>query len=268
MRTILIALLYGIVQGITEWLPISSTGHMLLLDTMLPLPMSADFRGFFLVAVQLGSLAALIPRVRVRIDLRQTENRRLWGRVLAASLPAALCGLLFDDLIESRLSSPAVIAGALAAYGVAFLCLGRGKGSITDPARLPLGRVLGVGAAQALALIPGTSRSGATMLGGALLGLTPACAAEFSFLLAMPTMLGAAGLKAVKLALSLVQGAPAPTPAEWVILAAASAAAFAVSCTAIRFLLDFVTRRGFAAFGIYRIALAAVVLCAHLGGWV
>lgn len=264
MRDLLIALLYGTVQGITEWLPVSSTGHMILLDAILPLPTSAAFRAFFLVAVQLGSMMA----VPLTFPRRFTPDRPLWGRVLAASIPAAVCGLLLDDFIEARLSSPITVAITLAAYGAAFLFIGHRRGRITDPAALTPRQILGIGFAQALALIPGTSRSGATMLGGRLVGLSPACAAEFSFLLAMPTMLGAVGLKTAKLILGLMQGEPAPTPAEWMILAAASAAAYLVSRAAIRFLLDFVTRRGFAAFGLYRITLAAVVLCAHFGGWV
>ncbi len=265
MLDLLIALLYGIVQGITEWLPVSSTGHMLLLDAWLPLPVSADFLAFFLVAVQLGSLLAVPVFFRERL---RAADLRLWGRVLLAVLPAGVCGLLFDDLIEARLSSPAVIAGALIVYGIAFLCVGRRQGGITDVAAVPLGRAMGVGCAQALALIPGTSRSGATMLGGALLGLAPACAAEFSFLLAIPTMLAAAGLKGAKLSLALARGEVTTTAAEWMMLVVAAGAAYAVSRAAIRFLLDFVRTKGFAAFGVYRITLGCAVLAAHLGGWV
>lgn len=257
MIDLLIAMLYGVVQGVTEWLPVSSTGHMILLDAWLPLPVSDDFRAFFLVAVQLGSLLAVPAIFRERLSIR---NRTLWVKVLCAVIPAGVCGLLLDDLIEARLSSPAVVAGALIVYGVAFLCVGRHRSGIADAASVPLGRAVGVGCFQALALIPGTSRSGSTMLGGALLGLDRGCAAEFSFLLAMPTMLAAAGLKGAKLGLALARGEVATTAAEWVMLAVAAVAAYAVSRAAIRFLMDFVRQHSFAAFGVYRILLGAVVL--------
>lgn len=262
MLDFLIAALYGIVQGITEWLPVSSTGHMILLDGMLPLPVSTDFRAFFLVAVQIGSLLAVPTLFPARIDPRKPENRRLWGRVLCAVLPAGLCGLLFDDLIDTHLYRPAVVAAALIVYGIAFLLLDRRTHTapVTAPDDISFGRAMGVGCFQMLALIPGTSRSGATMLGGSLLGLDRACSAEFSFFLALPTMLAAAGLKGIKLAAALGQGSVASTAHEWAMLAVAAVAAYAVSRAAIRFLLDFVKRHGFSPFGIYRIALGAAVL--------
>ena len=261
----LIAALYGVIQGVTEWLPISSTGHMILLDACLPLPVSADFRAFFLVAVQLGSLCAVPALFWGRIDPRGAANRRLWGRVLCAVMPAGVCGLLLDDLIDTRLSSPAVVAAALIVYGVAFLLTDRlrRRDAFTDAGAVPLGRAFGVGCFQALALIPGTSRSGATMLGGTLLGLSRGCAAELSFLLAMPTMLAATGLKGAKLALSLAGGVTT-TAQEWAMLAVAAVVAYWVSRAAIRFLLDFVGRNGFGAFGVYRILLGlGVVWCSY-----
>lgn len=263
MVDLVIAVLYGVVQGVTEWLPVSSTGHMILLDAWLPLPVSDDFRAFFLVAVQLGSLLAVPAVFRGRMS---GASRALWAKVLCAVVPAGVCGLLLDDLIEARLSSPAVVAGALIAYGVAFLCVGRRRGSIADAAAVPLGRAVGVGCFQALALIPGTSRSGSTMLGGALLGLDRGCAAEFSFLLAMPTMLAAAGLKGAKLGLALARGEVATTAGEWVMLAVAAVAAYAVSRAAIRFLMDFVRQHSFVAFGIYRILLGGAVFAAYAAG--
>lgn len=263
MADLFIALLYGIVQGVTEWLPVSSTGHMLLLDALLPLPVSADFRAFFLVAVQLGSLCAVPMLFRRRLNL---SHRTLWARVLCAVIPAGVCGLLLDDFIDANLGTPAVIAGALIVWGGAFLLVGRRRGGIADPAAVPMGRALGIGCFQALALIPGTSRSGATILGGTLFGLDPACAAEFSFLLAMPTMLAAAGLKGAKLGLALVREEVFLSSWEWVMLAAASLAAYAVSRAAIRFLMDFVRRHGLSAFGVYRILLGGAVLAAHAAG--
>lgn len=249
MSALLIAALYGLVQGVTEWLPVSSTGHMLLLDALLPLPLTGDFRAFFLVAVQLGSLCAL-PRF---LPWREVG---LWRRVLPAAIPAALLGLWLDDCIDASLSTPRVIAAMLILYGVAFLVIGRGKGSFTDPAALPMGRAMAVGFAQALALIPGTSRSGATMLGGLLAGLTPDCAALFSFALAVPTMLGAAGLRGAK----LLAAGVAADPLAWAMLAVAALVAYLTSSASIEFLRALVTRRGFAPFGLYRIALGVAVL--------
>lgn len=260
LADLLLALLYGTVQGITEWLPISSTGHLLLLQTRLPLPLTDQFRPFFLVAVQLGSLLALLPLLRPQLDLRRPELRRLWGKVACAVLPAGLCGLALDDFLDAHLSTPRVIAAALIGYGVLFLFLGRRPGGLRDPFALSLPRTVGVGCFQALALIPGTSRSGATILGGILLGLDRPAAARLSFFLAMPTMLAAAGLRAAKLTLALAAGEIAATPHDWLLLTAAALAAFAVSRAALRFLLDFVSRHTFAAFGIYRILLGCAVL--------
>ncbi len=249
LRNCLIAALYGLVQGVTEWLPVSSTGHMLLLDAALPLPLAGDFRAFFLVAVQLGSLAAL-PR------FLPWRDRRLWLRVIPAAIPAAILGLLLDDVIDATLSSPRVIAVMLIVYGLAFLAVGRGKGRYADPATLPASRAMCVGCAQALALIPGTSRSGATMLGGLLAGLTPDCAAVFSFALAVPTMLGAAGLRGAKLVTSGITA----DPLAWGMLAVATVAAYLTSLASIEFLRTLVARRGFSPFGVYRILLGAAVL--------
>ncbi len=259
MLDLLTALLYGIVQGITEWLPVSSTGHMLLLDGYLPLPFSPEFREFFLVAVQLGSLMAVPALFGARIDPRRAENRRLWGRVLVAVLPAGIAGLLFDEMIDVYLYRPAVIAAALIFFGLLFLAPSR-PARITDTNSISLGRAIGIGCFQALALVPGTSRSGATMLGGTILGLSRPSAAEFSFFLALPTMLAATGYKGLKFLLALGQGSVTASPREWIMLALASVAAYAVSRAAIRFLLDAVRRRGFVPFGIYRILLGAAVL--------
>lgn len=268
MLDFLIAALYGLVQGVTEWLPVSSTGHMILLGRWLPLAVSGEFGEFFLVAVQLGSLLAVPALFWGRMDPRVPANRGVWAKVLCAIVPAGVCGVLFDDFIDAHLHTPVVIAAALVVYGAAFLLVERRRraAAIAEPTAISLGRAFGVGCFQVLALIPGTSRSGATMLGGTLLGLDRACAAEFSFFLALPTMLAATGLKGVKFAGAVLGGGVTVTGREWLMLAVAAVVAYGVSRASIRFLMDVVRRRGFAPFGVYRILLGAVVLTLALLG--
>lgn len=265
-------LLLGLVQGVTEWLPISSTGHLILLERLFPLPVSEQFFALFSVVIQLGSIAAvpvmyadtLFAPFRADGARARREGLRLWRNILLACLPSAAAGLLFDDLIDSTLDDPLVVAAALIVYGILFLAAEgrRGLNARGLTGEVPLSRAVGIGFFQVLALIPGTSRSGATILGGMLLGLDRGSAAEFSFFLAIPTMLGASGLRGAKFALAIARGEVSCSAAEWLMLGAAALVAFAVSCAVIRFLRDFVRRHTFRVFGIYRILLGGAVLAA------
>lgn len=267
MYTWLTVILFGLVQGIAEWLPVSSTGHMILLEALLPLDCSPAFADLFRVVIQLGSILAVLVLYAPRLDPRQPDARRLWKYVFLAATPAAVAGLLFDDFFTAHLFNPPTVAAALIVYGLLFIWVERRPSAGTISLPLSAGRAVGIGLGQMLALVPGTSRSGATILSGLMLGLDRTTAAEFSFFLALPTMLGASLLKGGKFALALAAGEAACSVREWGMLALASAVAFAVSLCAIRFLLDFVKRRSFTAFGIYRIALGCIVFAAYaLGG--
>lgn len=266
--TVLLAVLFGILEGITEWLPISSTGHLILLRHFLPVTYREEFFSLFEVVIQLFALCAVLwrffPMLWPFSHKKSADERRgiyrLWGRVLIAALPAAVVGLLFGEAIETQLSSPAVIAAALIGYGVLFLCLFRhpskhdkqGK----DPAGITVKHALVVGLFQVLALLPGTSRSGTTILGGLFVGLNRETAALFSFFLGIPTMLGASALRV----LGFLKSGTLLTAAEWLTLTIGCAVSFAVSLLVIDFLMSFVRRHSFAAFGIYRILLGAAVL--------
>ena len=264
-------LFLGLVQGVTEWLPISSTGHLILLERLFPLPVSEEFFALFSVVIQLGSIAAvpvlyadtLFAPFRAGRAGERGAGLRLWRNILLACLPSAVMGFLFDDLIDSALDGPLVVACTLILYGIFFLVAERrgvrGRGITGE---VPLSRAMGIGLFQVLALIPGTSRSGATILGGMLLGLDRGSAAEFSFFLAIPTMLGASGLRGAKFALAIARGETACSVTEWLMLAVAALVAFAVSCAVIGFLRDFVRRHTFRVFGIYRILLGGAVLAA------
>ena len=264
---LLVAALFGVLEGVTEWLPISSTGHLILLDLVLRLPLSAAAYELFEVVVQLGAMLAVAVIYRRRLfSLGKGERPAtlaLWGRVLLATLPAAAAGLLLDDLISERLHTPVVVATALIFYGVAFLWLGKWQKrhpSATLCENVSWRTAILIGCFQVLSLIPGTSRSGATILGGVLLGLSATAAAEFSFFLALPTMLGAGALKAVK----FVAEGHTLTAAEGGVLLVGTAVAFLTSLAVIRFLTDFVKRHSFAPFGVYRILLGVAVLAASL----
>ncbi|MBQ2719524.1 MAG: undecaprenyl-diphosphate phosphatase [Clostridia bacterium] len=266
------AILIGIVQGITEWLPVSSTGHMILFDELFPLNMSEDFKDFFLVAIQLGSILAvcvlyfhkLNPLSRKKSKAERDATWRLWGNVLIGCLPAGILGVLLDDWIDARFYSETarfpVVGTTLLLYGIAFIAverLRRGKAPrLGDVHAFTWRDALLVGGFQVLSLIPGTSRSGSTILGASLLGIGRSAAAEFSFFMALPVMAGATLLKGLKFLLSGV----GVTGAEIGILIAGVLVAFLVSLVAIRFLMDFVRRHSFEAFGWYRIALGGVVL--------
>ena len=269
---ILKAVLQGIVQGITEWLPISSTGHILLLDAIWKMDASEAFFDVFKVIIQLGSIMAVVVLYFHKLNpfspKKSKEEKKgtwiLWSKVLVASIPAAVAGLLLDDLIDDVLSVPVVIAAALILYGIAFIWMESRKG-VTPSAdtleAISYKRALGIGAFQMLALIPGTSRSGSTILGASLLGTSRTVAAEFSFFMAIPVMLGASALKAVKY--FLLDGYRF-TSQEWVLLAVATVVSFVVSLLVIRFLMAFIKKHDFKPFGWYRIALGIVVLAVVL----
>lgn len=267
---ILKAVVQGIVQGITEWLPISSTGHILLLDAVWKMQESPEFFDVFKVIIQLGSILAVVvlyfhklnPFSPKKTAEEKSDTWKLWLKVLVASVPAAIVGLVLDDIIDEVLSVPLVIAIALIAYGIAFIWMeNRRRGShsaqISDLKDISYARALGIGAFQMLALIPGTSRSGSTILGATLLGTSRPVAAEFSFFMAIPVMLGASGLKVVKY--FLLDGYSFSRD-EWILLAVATVVAFVVSLVVIRFLMAFIKKHSFKVFGWYRIALGIVVL--------
>lgn len=268
-RDLLTVIFYGVLEGVTEWLPISSTGHLILLDRVLSLPLRPAALELFDVVIQLGAMAAvavlfwgtLNPFSRKKDKRGRKRSLALWGKVLLAALPAALTGLLLDDFISEHLFTPLVVAATLVAYGIVFLLLEKRRAPAPLDAEaedIPPRTAFLIGCFQVLALVPGTSRSGATILGGMLMGLSRPTAAQFSFFLGIPTMLGAGMLKSVKffLAGNLLTGK------ELFLLAAGTLTAFLVSLTVIRYLLEFVRRHSFAAFGVYRILLGGAVLIA------
>jgi undecaprenyl-diphosphatase len=270
------ALLYGITEGITEWLPVSSTGHLILLGEFLPLAISPAFSEAFDVVIQLGAILAVVllyfhklnPLSPRKSPLERKQTRRLWLRVCIAVLPSAVAGVLLDDWLDARLYNGFTVAVTLTVYGILFILLesqntaGKSKSPIRTAASEEIGyrQALLIGLFQMLSLVPGTSRSGATILGAMLVGTSRAAAAEFSFFMAIPTMLGAALVKTAKLFSSGTEIATT----EWTILALGCLSAFLVSLCAIRFLMDFVSRHSFAPFGWYRIALGALVLVCSL----
>lgn len=261
---ILKAVLFGVIQGITEWLPISSTGHMILAQELLPMQVSPAFWEMFLVVVQLGSILAVVVLYFHRLNpfsLRKTPPQRwatvqLWLRILVACVPAGVVGVLFNDQIHEIFFHYWVVAIALIFYGVLFLVLERRqrRPKITSLSRLDYRTALLIGAFQMLSLIPGTSRSGSTILGALIVGVARPVAAEFSFFLAIPVMFGAS-------ALELIGSGFQYTGLEWGILATGMVVAFVVSVFAIKFLVGFVRKHDFKAFGWYRIVLGIVVLC-------
>ena len=267
MIEILKAVLFGIVEGITEWLPISSTGHLILLEKLIQLDVTEAFYELFQVVIQLGAIGAVLVLFFHKLNpfsLKKTEIQKkntwiLWLKVVIAVLPSAVLGLLFDDLLDAYLYNYITVALMLIVYGVAFLVVEKKAGHklhIQDVQDIDYKTAFLIGAFQCLSLIPGTSRSGATILGALLLGVSRSAGAEFSFFLAIPTMLGASALKLLKF---LLEG-NLPTTNELTILLVGCAVSFLVSILVIRVLMDFVRKRSFAPFGVYRIALGATVL--------
>ena len=265
---ILKAIILGIVEGITEWLPVSSTGHMILVDELMSLNVSPEFMELFLVVIQLGAICAvpvlffhkLNPFSAKKSATERHNTWLLWAKVIVGVLPAAVIGVVLDDFLDDHLYNFVTVAITLIVYGIAFIIVERLNKD--KPARiervedLSFTDALLIGGFQVLSLIPGTSRSGSTILGGRLIGVSRSASAEFSFFMAIPVMLGASLLKVVKFVL---EGYTA-TGTEIGLLLVGLIVSFVVSLAAIRFLTDFVKRHTFTPFGIYRIALGALVL--------
>lgn len=274
------AILFGIVEGITEWLPISSTGHMILLDEFIHLTVSADpvvnaeFYNLFEVVIQLGAILAVIvmyfhrlnPFATSKSEVEKKQTWNLWGKVVLALIPSMVLGVLLDDFLDAHLYNATVVALALVAYGVIFLFLEKLRPkdgfALEHTEQIPLKTALFIGLFQCLAMIPGTSRSGSTMIGAMLLGLSRPAAAEFSFFLAIPTMAGASALRGLKFVKFYLENDISIPTSAWLILLVATAVAFVVSLAAIKFLTDFVKKHSFAPFGVYRIALGVLLLIA------
>lgn len=270
------ALLIGIVEGITEWLPISSTGHMLLLDGFLGWgdhpAISSEFYAFFLVAIQLGAILAVLvlyfdrlqPPSRRKSFREKKATRHLWLCIFLGALPAALIGIPLDDFFERYLYGAVTVALALILYGIAFILIERRRGGracrVEQLESLSYRDALLIGCFQTLSLIPGTSRSGSTVLGGMLLGVSRTASAEFSFFMAIPIMAGAALIRGIK----FLKSGVGMTGTEFSVFCIGFSVAFFVSLFSIRFLTRFVKRNSFEVFGWYRILLGTTVLVLSL----
>ena len=280
------AMLYGIVEGITEWLPISSTGHLILIQDLIPFAFTSDrvfldeFSEMFQVVIQLGAILAVVVLFWSKLwpfsGSKTREEKRgtwmLWLKVVIASVPAALIGIVGDAILEKLsgkdidgwLYNSAVVAAALIVYGVAFIILEHfHKGEMPKVDRvedISCKTALLVGAFQALSIVPGTSRSGSTILGSMILGLSRTAGAEFSFFMAIPAMVGASGIKVLGFVDYLAESQVTVPVDAWIALAVGCVVSFVVSLVAIRFLVDFVKKHSFAPFGVYRIVLGVVVL--------
>ncbi len=264
---ILKAVVLGIIEGITEWLPISSTGHMILADEFIKMDVSKAFKDMFLVVIQLGAILAVVVLFweklfpftyrKNRGVLIKRDTMSLWGKVLVAVLPAAIIGIPFDDWLNAVFYNYITVACTLILYGVLFLWMEnrnrRRQPTIGNFQQLTYKHAALIGIFQILALIPGTSRSGATILGAMLIGCSRSVAAEFSFFLAVPVMAGASLLKLVKFGFAF-------TGTEAAILLIGMAVAFLVSMAAIKFLMNFIRKHDFKPFGYYRIVLGVVVV--------
>ena len=276
---ILKVIFLGIVEGITEWLPISSTGHMILVDAFIKMNISEEFKEFFLVVIQLGAILAVVVLYFKKLfpfELKKIDGKNkivsnkdtwiLWGKVLVACVPAGIIGLLFDDLLDQYLYNPLTVALMLIIYGILFIIVenkNKGKESkINSLKEITFKTALIIGVFQVLALIPGTSRSGATILGAILIGTSRNIAAEFTFFLAIPVMVGASLYKLLKFVMS---GAIIAAN-EYIILALGMITAFIVSILAIKFLMNYIKKNDFKSFGIYRIVLGILVLVAGFVG--
>lgn len=268
------AVLFGIVEGITEWLPVSSTGHMILLDEFVKLKGSADFVNVFLVVIQLGAIFAVVLQFWNQLFPFQFKDKNrpviemnkmiLWGKILLACIPAAVIGILFDDVFEAMFYHAVPVAIALIVFGIAFIVIERwNKGKrprMKTVEDLTISAVLIIGVFQLIAAIfPGTSRSGATIVGALLIGVSRKAASEFTFFLAVPVMLGASLLKVLQYGFAF-------SGSELLVLAVGMITAFLVSIVVIRFLMDYIKKHDFQAFGWYRIVLGIIVLLCSMAG--
>ena len=264
---ILKVIFLGIVDGITEWLPISSTGHMLLVDEFLKLNCSDAFKEMFFVVIQLGAIMAVVLVFWKKMwPFNHTDKNRpfikkhifdMWFKVVVACIPGAVVTILFDDYIESHFHTPLVIAATLIIYGIAFIVIeNRNKGvkfEVNKLSEITYKHALLIGLFQVLSIIPGTSRSGSTIIGALLIGVSRVAAAEFTFFLAVPVMFGLSFLKLLKFGFAF-------TMAELVILLIGCVTAFAVSLVVIRFLMGYIKKKDFKVFGWYRIVLGVIVI--------
>lgn len=282
------SILYGILEGITEWLPVSSTGHLILLEEFLPLKVAPElgeafadeYFSMFEVVIQLGAILAVVIMFFKKLNpfapSKSTEQKKntwlLWGKVAVASIPAAVVGVLLDKLIE-RISGKDIdgwlynwmtVAIALIVYGILFIVIEHiyknKSASTVSVGDVTFKQAAVIGCFQALSIIPGTSRSGSTILGARTIGVSRSAAAEFSFFMGIPAMAGASLIKGYSFFDYVVENGVTVPAQAWICLAIACAVAFAVSMIAIKFLMDFVKRHSFAPFGVYRIALGALVI--------
>lgn len=261
-------IILGIVEGITEWLPISSTGHLILVEEFIKLELSEAFIAMFNVVIQLGAIMAVVviyfhklnPFSPKKTQKQKMLTIQLWVKVIVAALPAAVIGLLFDDMIEEKFMNAYVVAATLIIYGILFIVVEEShknkQPKVTKLSRLTIPMVLTIGAFQVLALIPGTSRSGATIIGALLIGTARGVAAEFTFFLGIPVMFGASFLKIVKF---MMEGAGI-TGQEFFLLLLGCAVSFGVSVFAIKFLMQYIKNHDFKVFGYYRIALGIILV--------
>lgn len=269
----------GIVEGITEWLPISSTGHMILVDEFMKLKARSEFMDIFLVVIQLGAILAVVILFWGKLwPFRLSKQKRtngetavdidkilLWVKILIASIPAAIIGLLFDEQIDQMLTGDMrafVVAGALIVYGILFIVIEsiKKKETLTDLNKMSYSKAFYIGLIQCLSLVPGTSRSGSTILGASLLGTSRTVAAEFSFFLGIPAMFGASAIKLLKFFLDGLSF----TTEEIIIMAVGCAVSFVVSVLAIKFLVSYIKKHDFKVFGWYRIILGLAVIAYFL----
>ena len=269
MIELLKAILFGIVEGVTEWLPVSSTGHLILLNEFVTLQVSEEFQSMFDVVIQLGAILAVIvlffhklnPFALSKSKDEKKQTWSLWFKVVAAIIPSGVVGVLFDDWMDAHLHNGIVVSIALIVYGIAFILVERrnqGKYSraISDVHDIDYKTALLIGLFQCLSLVPGTSRSGSTILGAILIGVGRSAGAEFSFFMAIPTMLGASAIKGLKFLLSGVSA----TGTEIGVLIVGCIVSFIVSMLVIKGLMEYVRKHSFSAFGVYRIVLGVIVL--------
>ena len=269
MIELLKAVLFGIVEGVTEWLPISSTGHLILLNEFITLNVSEEFGSMFDVVIQLGAILAVIvlffhklnPFAPSKSADEKKQTWSLWFKVIAAIIPSGVVGILFDDWMDAHLHNGIVVSIALIVYGIAFILVerrnqGRHLRVIDDVHDIGYKTAILIGVFQCLSLVPGTSRSGSTILGAILIGVGRSAGAEFSFFMAIPTMLGASAIKGLKFLLSGVEA----TGTEIGVLVVGCIVSFLVSMVVIKGLMEYVRKHSFSAFGVYRIVLGAVVL--------
>lgn len=264
---ILKVIFLGIVEGITEWLPVSSTGHMLLVDEFIKMNTSEEFKEMFFYVIQLGAILAVVLIFwkkmwpfgfnETKKPMVKKDIFSMWFKVVVACIPGAVVTILFDDFIEAHLHTPVVIALALVFYGVAFILIenwnNKREAKVATLEELTYKTAFIIGLFQVLSIIPGTSRSGATIVGALLIGVSRVAAAEFTFFLAVPVMVGMSFLKILKVGFSFTSG-------EYIILAVGTVTAFLVSVVVIKFLMSYIKKKDFKIFGWYRIVLGALVL--------